>query len=212
MEKNRILPLILIIIIVSLTVTVTAQDKPDALLLYNQEKYEESVTVCLDELTDMPRNMDSYVVLVWSLIRLGRFDDALEYSRKGLNINRYDPRIIEVVGESNYYLGKNEEALKYFEEYTVLIPTGSRIGMVYYLMGEIYIRLSEYNHADISFSTAVYHSPNIAIWWARLGYSREMAEDYKYALIAYDKALSLNSSLPEAVRGRASVVEKQSAG
>ncbi len=189
-----------------------AQEKPDALLLYNQGKYDDAAEVCLNEIKDMPRNMDSYVVLAWSLIKLGRYDDALEYSRKGSNVNRYDPRIIESLGESYFYLGKNVEALKYFEEYAVLLPTGPRIAVVYSFMGEIYIRLAEYNHADIAFSTAVYHSSNIARWWARLGYSREMAGDYTYALSAYDKALRLNSSLPEAVRGRESVLEKLAEG
>ena len=67
-------------------------------------------------------------------------------------------------------------------------------------MGEIFIRLGEYNHADMAFTTAVYHSPNTARWWARLGYAREMARDYQFALEAYDKSLQLNPSLTEALR------------
>ena len=76
----------------------------------------------------------------------------------------------------------------------VIAPTGDRIDMVYYYMGEIFIRLGEFNHADISISTALYHNPNIARWWSRLGYAREMASDYTYALDAYRKALRLNAT------------------
>ena len=72
-------------------------------------------------------------------------------------------------------------------------------------MGEIFIRLAEYNHADIAFSTALYHSPNISLWWSRLGYAREMAEDYKHSLDAYEKALALNPNLLDADRGRSRV-------
>ena len=56
-----------------------------------------------------------------------------------------------------------------------LNPTGDRIGQVYYFMGETYIRLGQYNNADIALSTALYHIPSAARWWSRLGYAREGA-------------------------------------
>jgi tetratricopeptide (TPR) repeat protein len=123
-----------------------------------------------------------------------------------------DYRIIEILGEAHFHLGNNLEALKEFEEYAVLAPTGDRIDIVYYYMGEIFIRLGEFNHADIAFTTAVYHSPNNARWWARLGYAREMAKDYEYALEAYDQALTLNSSHSEARRGKERVLRKMESG
>ncbi len=92
--------------------------------------------------------------------------------------------------------------MRYFEEYASLVQTGGRIDVVYYYMGEIFIQIGEFNHADIALTTALYHSPNVARWWARLGYAREMAEDYRWSLDAYDKALKLNPSYPEAIRGK----------
>jgi tetratricopeptide (TPR) repeat protein len=189
-----------------------AQERPDALRLYNNGQYERAVEVCLDELEVMPRNMDSYAVLCWSLLRLRRYDEALEYALQGLEISRYDPRMVEVMGEVHYYKGNNLEALKWFEEYTVLSPTGPRIDSVYYFMGEIFIRLGEYHHADISLTTAVYHTPSVARWWARLGYSREMAEDYRHAIEAYDEALRLNPNLSDASRGKRRAEEKMTEG
>ncbi|HOV62969.1 MAG TPA: tetratricopeptide repeat protein [Spirochaetia bacterium] len=188
--------------------SVLAQERPDALLLYNDGRYEEAVTVCLRELEEMPKNMDSYVVLGWSLLKLKRYDEVLSYSEKAFAISRYDARVIETVGEAYYFLGKNADALKYFEEYASLAPTGPRIGDVYYYMGEIFIRTGEYNRADIALTTAVYHSPNISAWWARLGYAREMAGDYTYASEAYDKALLLKPSLPDAIRGKERIKAK----
>lgn len=185
-----------------------AQERPDALAMYRQGEYEKAVSVCLNEIEISPRNMNSYTVLGWSLIALNRYEDALNYANQALEISRYDHRIVEIVGEANFYLGNNLEALKYFEEYTVLAPTGDRIGSVYFFMGEIFIRIGEYNHADIAFSTAVYHRPNIARWWARLGYAREMAEDYVFSLEAYDQALKLNPSLSDALRGKERAGEK----
>ncbi len=185
-----------------------SQDRPDALEKYKQGKYKEAVSICLVELEDMPSNMDSYSVLCWSLVRLKRYEEALDYGKKGIAVSRHDIRIIEILGETYYYLGKNLEALKYFEEYSVLAPAGDRIDIVYFYMGEIFIRIGEYNHADIALSTAVYHSPNIARWWSRLGYAREMAKDYPYAEEAYEKALMLNPSYTEAERGKERIAKK----
>ena len=193
---------IIVLILTMLAVTLTAQERPDALAMYQMGEYEKAVNVCLTELEISPRNMNSFTVLGWSLISLKRYQEALNYALKGLEISRYDHRVVEIAAEANFYLGNNVDSLKYFEEYTVLAPTGDRIGIVYYFMGEVFIRIGEFNHADIAFSTAVYHRPTIARWWARLGYAREMAEDFAFAMEAYDQALKLNPSLSDALRGK----------
>jgi len=197
-HRNLLFGLMFLII----SISVFGQDRPDALALYQAGKYEKAVKICLGELAIRPGNMDSYSVLGWSLIRLAKYKEALERAQEGLKISRYDTRIVEIVGEANFYLGKNKEALKWFEEYASLSPEGGRIDSVYYFMGELYIKMGEYSHADIALTTAVYRSPNIARWWARLGYAREMAKDYKYSIEAYNKALDLAPSFPDAKRGK----------
>jgi len=209
--KSKLIVLILILTVGS-AVFVAAQDRADALLEYKKGNYNKAVEICLGEIERMPRNMDSYVVLGWTYIKTGKYQEALDAGLSALKVSRYDTRIIETVGEAYYYLGKNLDALKYFEEYTVLAPTGDRIELAYFFMGEIFIRLGEYHHADIAFTTAVYHFPNSARWWSRLGYAREMAEDWKYSLEAYEKALQLNSSYTEASRGRSRVKAKLGTG
>lgn len=191
-----------VLLIMFSAVLLVAQEKPDALQKYRNGEFEEAARICLNEIAEMPRNMDSYTVLGWSLIKLQRYQEALDYSLAALKISRYDTRIIENCGEAYYYLGNHTEALRYFEEYASLVQTGGRIDVVYYYMGEIFIQIGEFNHADIALTTALYHSPNVARWWARLGYAREMAEDYRWSLDAYDKALKLNPSYPEAIRGK----------
>ncbi len=202
-----------VLLLASLAITgIAAQEERDALAHYRNGEYEEAIRVCLEELEAMPRRMDAHVVLGWSLLRLGRYEEALQRGREAYRIAPGDYRIIEILGEANFYVGNNLRALQYFEEYAVLAPTGDRIDTVYFYMGEIFIRLGEYNHADIAFTTAVYHSPNSARWWSRLGYAREMAEDYVYALEAYNQALELNPSSNEAVRGKERVMEKMQTG
>jgi tetratricopeptide (TPR) repeat protein len=168
---------------------------------YRNGNYEQAVSICMNEITANPGNLESHVVICWSLIRLGRYRDALVYARAGWNISRYDARIIEILGEINYYEGQNNEALRYFQEYVNLAPEGQRIDMVYYFIGEIYIRLGRFRHADIALSTAVHWVPGNAAWWIRLAYARERAGDLSDAITAYEKALSFDSQLADARRG-----------
>ncbi len=188
--------------------SVSAQDKVDAVELYRTGDYVGAIEVCRKELEEMPNRMDAHAVLGWSLVNLKRYQEALESSQQAFQISRYDPRVIETAGEALFYLGRQVEALRYFEEYAAISPTGGRIDSVYYFMGEIFIQQGRYNNADIALSTALYHSPNVADWWARLGYAREKSEDFQWSLEAYNKALALNPNLADAVRGR-SRVEQQ---
>ncbi len=189
-----------------------AQERPDALRLYRDGRYEEAIQVCLNELQEMPRNMDSYTVMGWSLLALNRQEEAYNQARKGLDMAPYDPRLVQIAGEALYSMGKNREALSYFEQYVTLAPTGGRVASVYYYMGEIFIRLGQYNNADIAFSTALHFEGQNARWWARLGYARETGGDYVNAQAAYENALKLNSGLPEAQRGLENVKKKLSGG
>ncbi len=75
-------------------------------------------------------------------------------------------------------------------------------------MGECYIRLKEFQNADIAISTAVYYEQNNAVWWARLGYARELANALKWASDAYARALKLDPGLGDAQRGKDSVDKK----
>ena len=188
--------------------SVSAQDKVDAVELYRTGDYVGAIEVCRKELEEMPNRMDAHAVLGWSLVNLKRYQEALEASQQAFQISRYDPRVIETAGEALFYLGRQVEALRYFEEDAAISPTGGRIVSVYYFMGEIFIQQGRYNNADIALSTALYHSPNVADWWARLGYAREKSEDFQWSLEAYNKALALNPNLADAVRGR-SRVEQQ---
>jgi tetratricopeptide (TPR) repeat protein len=180
---------------------VFAQQVPDALLEYRNGNYERAVAVCRDEIAENPNNIESHVVICWSLVRLGRYADARRYAQTGRLLSRYDVRIIEILGEINYYEGRNTEALQFFQEYANLAPEGQRIDTVYYLLGEIYIRLGRFRHADIALSTAVHWVPGNAEWWTRLAYARESAGDLSEAVTAYERALSLNSQLADARRG-----------
>ena len=199
-EKKRILAFCFFLFSF-MPLALLAQTRPDALLAYRQGNYEYSVEICKDEIAENPRNLESHVVICWSLISLGRYDEAMTYALAGRNISRYDVRIAQILGEISYFQGRNGEALQFFQEYINRAPEGARIDRVYYLVGEIYIRLGRFRHADIALTTAVHWVPGNAAWWARLAYARESAGDLREAVSAYESALSLNPQLSDARRG-----------
>ena len=202
--KNRFL--VFCFIFVSCVFSLVAQaggEKKDALVLYNNGNYKEAVRVCEDELKENPNRVESYVVMCWSLVKNEQYAEAEVRAMQGLEISPYDLRLIEVLGEAKYFLGKNNGAMEQFEKYVARASeSGSRVGQAYYYMGEIFIRQSRFQHADIALSMAVKKEPKLDEWWTRLGYAREMAGNYKLAIQAYDEALLLNSSSVSAIRGR----------
>jgi len=173
----------------------------DALIEYRKGNYEKAVEICKNEIKSTPNNVDSYVVLCWSLLHLGRYYEAVPYADKAYSLSKYDVRVIEIMGEVNYYQGKNRNALNYFQEYVNLAPEGQRIETVYFFMGEIYIRMGYFHYADIAISTALHYLPKNALWWVRAGYAREMSGEIMEAIVAYKNALALNSSLSDAKIG-----------
>ena len=177
-----------------------AQDRPDALRLYVDGKFDEARRACIAELAATPGNIESYVVLSWSLIGLKRYADAENYALKGYALQR-DPRLTETLGETAYFLGRNDAALRNFQNYLSVVSEGGRVGTAYYYMGEIYLRLGRFGHADIAFSTALQFSPGSAKWWTRLGYAREKFGDAVHSLDAYQKALALDPKLQDASDG-----------
>ena len=207
MKKTALLIFILLLI---QTTSVFAQtQQKDALVLYHNGKYKESVQVCEEELKENPNRIDSYVVMCWSLVKNKQYAEAEQRATEGLAVSAYDLRLIEILGEARYYLGKNNGAMEQFQKYVANAnESSSRLGTAYYFMGEIYIRQARYQHADIALSSAVKKEPLYENWWIRLGYAREMAGNYLEALEAYDEALRLNPSSVDASRGRDRVKEK----
>jgi tetratricopeptide (TPR) repeat protein len=199
-KTRSVLPIF--ILLLSLPFTAFSQNRPpDALAEYRAGNYDRAIQICRAEIDDNPANLESHVVICWSLIRLNRIEEALRFANSGRALYRFDIRLIEIMGEIYFLQGKNNEALKYFQEYASLAPEGGRIDMVYYYMGEIYIKQGRFRHADIALSTAVHIVPGNAAWWVRLAYARENAVDLSSAIEAYERALSLNPQLNDAQRG-----------
>ncbi len=164
-------------------------------------RYDEAVAICLDEIDQNAGNMDSYAVLTWALLRQKKYQEVVDWGRKGLSINPNDYRIIESLGEAYFYLDDYDASLKSMQEYIDAAPQGERASVAYFFMGEIYRLHFKPLHADIAYTTAVNLESGIALWWYRLGLAREMAGEAKAAAVAFERALKLNPEYKEALDG-----------
>jgi len=190
-----------IILMLGCMISAFAQNRPDALRAFREGDYLRSVAICQAEIADNPNNLESHVVISWSLIALNRLDEARMYALASRRISRYDTRITLSLGEISYLQGLNDEAVRHFREYINRVPEGTMMGRVYYLLGETYIRLGLFRHADIALTTAVHWLPGNAAWWTRLAYAREGAGDLHEAVAAYERALDLSFQYGDAQRG-----------
>jgi tetratricopeptide (TPR) repeat protein len=200
--RNRRCPALALVLGLSL-VAASAQGAGtlEAQKLYAEGKYEEARRACLEEILAAPEGLEAYVILASSLIALERYADAENYALKGYAIRR-DPRLTESLGEAAFYLGRNEAALRNFQNYVSAVSEGGRVGTAYYFMGETYLRLARFAHADMAFTAALEYTPGNARWWTRLGWAREKSGDAVHALDAYNSALSIDPRLEDAKSGK----------
>ena len=195
--------------------------KADALLLFRQARdleaagkiadakalYTKSIAICDGELAADPRRMDAYAVKCWSLFRLNRHEEVISTGTTALKVI-FDARIAEAMGESYFFLGKNDLAIQSFTSYLESGQFGDRISTAYFFLGELYLRMHKWSHADIAYTTAVKLEPSMARWWYRLGQVCENLGDWQRSVDAYTKALSLSPGMQEATDGLTRVKAK----
>lgn len=197
-----------------LPLSAAAQEVGDALQAYRNAQFQTAIEITLKELKADPSNMDSYAVLCWSLNSLKRYPEAIQHAQKGRQINPGDHRMVGILAEANFALRNDLAASTLYQQYISMalqLDVDNRyIRDAYRDLAEIFIRFAEFHHADIALFAATqydrgksaYEPVRAARLWARLGYAREQATDFRNAATAYDKAISLDESNPDAVSGR----------
>ena len=173
-----------------------------------RKAFSSSLAVVEALLAADPARKDTIYLKCWNLFRLERHKEVVAIAEKALASSK-DYRVAETLAESLYFLERDEEALKYFASYVEAAPMDDeRLSSSYYFVGECYMRLKKYEHADIAFSTAVSLEKGMYYWWYRLGAVEEILGQYKRAYESYGKALELKKGFSAAVDGRARVKAK----
>lgn len=173
-----------------------------------ERSFEASLAMVEKLLLLDPSSADLISLQCWNLFRLGRHKEVVVKAQKALQTAK-DYRIEETMGESLFFLGQSEEALKTFARYMGEAPADDeRLSSAYYYMGECHVRLKQYEHADIAFTAAVTLESGMYYWWYRLGWVREMLGQYRKSYDAYGRALALNPDFKFAKEGRQRVKAK----
>jgi tetratricopeptide (TPR) repeat protein len=209
--RSRSRPILLFFcffILLSPGIFAQSRESASALRLYQSAKYDDAIAAGARLVKAAPKSVDGYLIVCWSYLKLEKWDQAMNWAKQASLVQRYDYRVVEIMGQAAFNLGKNEEALRHYQEYVTYIPEGSSLGTTYAIIGEIYIRLGQYAHADIALTTAANFLPSDASIRARQAYAREQAGDYLYAEEAYRSALKLNPALVDAKLGLERVNQK----
>lgn len=178
--------------------------------LYTLGKWREAIEAANKELEGEEVKIESYIALSSSHLALKDYKDSYTIAKKARDDSqqKYNPELLQLQAVSCYHLGRNLEALSLLQTYIRVSAQEKDIANIYYYMGEIYARLTQFNRADMALSTALRIRPSEVEWWVRLGYVREKArigtsdaKSTQYALEAYRKALTLERNYADALAG-----------
>ena len=167
--------------------------------------YNEAIRICNNEISRNAANRDTYTALTWAFQRKRNYEDVISWGERGLGLFPDEYRILETMGEAYFYLDNYENSLRFMQRYVNSEPTGERVSIAYFFIGEIYRLEGKYHLADMAYTTAVRLQPAIALWWYRLGLAREYSGEPLSAVDAYEQALSLNPDYQAASEGLARV-------
>lgn len=165
--------------------------------------YNLAIRICNNEISRNTADNDTYTALCWSLQRQKKYDEVIIWGERALRLFPDEYRILEVMGEADFYLDNYESSLRFMQRYTNSRPRGERAPTAYFFIGEIYRLEGKYRLADMAYTTAVRLEPSVALWWYRLGLVRENSGDTAPARDAYEQALKLNQNYREAAEGLA---------
>ncbi|AWG42903.1 hypothetical protein CR532_02810 [Candidatus Borreliella tachyglossi] len=180
------------------SILLEAQEKEDSLLLYREGRFQEAINNTQDEIKQNPNNLDARTIFVWSLIAIGDYKRAEIEAIKGLEIKKYDIRIVQALGEAYFFQGQYKNALKYFQEYIGLDSNGARIAKVYNLIADSFYRLERYNEADFAYENALRFLPNNQNLLLKLAKARINAKNKVLAKESLTRFLILDPNHSEA--------------
>jgi tetratricopeptide (TPR) repeat protein len=167
--------------------------------------YNETIRICLDEVSRNAAGRDTYTAITWALLRQKKYDEVISWGEQGLGLFADEYRILETMGEAYFYLDDYDRSLDCMQRFTNAVPRGERSSVAYFFAAEIFRIRRHYFRADIAYTTALLLDPGLALWWYRLATVQEALGDYGEAAESFGRALRLNPDYPEAGAGLARV-------
>ncbi|MFV0341854.1 MAG: S41 family peptidase [Anaerocolumna sp.] len=113
--------------------------------LYNKTMYMESIPYYEKAIQDEPDLLVAYTNKLYALFYGKRYTKCLEASKEAQEIFPASYEILQLIGESYYYLNDYENAITYYLEGNDLNPSATLLAYI----GEAYLMMDDYDNAKI---------------------------------------------------------------
>jgi tetratricopeptide (TPR) repeat protein len=135
----------------------------------------------------------------------GRYEDAITNYTKAIELDSYNPTVLNNRGFSLNKLGRDEEA---FADYDKAIELNPDYAIALNNRGVSLSRLERYEEALTDYNKAIELNPDHLAALNNRGVSLSRLGRYEEALTDYDKIIELNSSCSEAEWNRGRLLDK----
>jgi len=172
----------------------TAQLHAEGLSLYNQGKYQDAVTVWLEEFSLDPNNANTANNLGIAYSKLGRQTVAIEYHKKAIELNPQFGHAYYSLGLAHYDLREYDESKNAFLKATQM---NYRPGVSFYNLGLAYHHLKDYPNAEASYLKAIQFSYTLEETYYNLGLTYFEWGNYSKALESFREVKKRNPNSPD---------------
>jgi tetratricopeptide (TPR) repeat protein len=173
--------------------------------LLSQQKFQEAGESFSYAIKINPRDAQSYTGSGLSALGLGAKEDALNLTRKAVELDSDDWLCVANLGYVYVALRMYEQAEKQYKEAMLL---NSRIAEVYYNLGYTYAVRSKFKEAIPLFKKAIALKRSFSFAYNNLAYSLWHADDYGVAVEELKKAIELNPDYLDAHYNLGAIYEK----
>lgn len=163
-----------------------------------------------DKLKAMPKkNTLIYEVLLKSALLENRVNDFIKYSKELLEANPGNLSAKMKLGEVYYQEGMYEFAIEQFESVKELLPSYPKVN---YYLAHVYIKLHNIVKAEEMAKKELELNPLLATSFYIMGEVHVLKEEYRDAVIMFEKSISLDSQWSEPLIAMAQIRIKQNYG
>ncbi|MEI7594222.1 MAG: tetratricopeptide repeat protein [Bacteroidota bacterium] len=157
-------------------------------LLFNINKFPESLADFDKALRIKPSNKDALIGKANTLSSLARYSDAIEWYKKYLDYKPEDDQAWQWLGTAYYRLNKFEESLKYFNEAINRKPDNSQS---FYWRGLAQFSMNKLDIAIPDFLKAIEIKPDNPEPYTWLAWAYFKKNNYEQSIVYFNKATEL---------------------
>ena len=152
-----------------------------------------------------PNQIESWLGCAQVLLKLKRYDEALEASTRAVRLDPRNPNALHSRGGILYAMRRPTDALKVFDD---ALRLNSALADVWAGRGTVLNELRRFDEAGAAFDKALAIKPTFAEAWLGRGNTSFGVLRYDDAIAAYQRAVALRQDLAEAWFGIASALAR----